>query len=222
MHSAMNIILAGSLAGLAIAGTTTTINQNLDKSAGFELVAVVTNPATDLTPSINFWTLSTIHDGAGRAVAGLSNDAASVWYLNGTENQIKDYESSLLTDAGTPPFPNGLDFVYTPSGTADLRVDAGPGTPGVGLNQNRDLFYLSAPGNDGTYMACRESIPYYSGKEFIVLKYAYHGVPQGCAEIRLVPQCAELAPLPPNALASHEYAMPVPCHVSVEAWETSA
>lgn len=224
MYSAMNAFITASLlSGFAMAGTTTTTYPSYlnDKSAGFELIAVVTNPSTDLSPSVNFWSLTAFHDGAGRAFAGLSSDASTVWYLNGTENQIKDNEADLLTDAGTPPFPSGLDFNTHPNGIADLRVDAGPGTPGVGLTQIRDLFFLSAPEAPGTYVACREAIPYYNGQIFITVKHVDVGVPHGCAEIRLLPQCAQLQNLPSDALASHEFAMPVPCHPSVRVWETS-
>lgn len=221
MPSNMNSLFVAGLASLAMA-TTITITPDWEESAGFELVAVVTNPITDLTPSINFWTLSTIHVGAGQAIAGLSCDSASVWYLNGTETQVKDDDASLLTDAGTPLFPSGLDILAANNGVSDVRVDAGPGTPGVGITQLRDLFFISAPGNEGTYLACQEAIPYYQGKEFVVLKQTNGDIPEGCAEIRLFPQCAELQPLPKDALSSHEYAMPVPCHPNVEAWQTSA
>lgn len=222
MHSTMKaFFLAASLSGLAMAATVT--YGKPQESAGFQLVAVVTNPSTDLSPSINFFTVTAIHTGAGQALPVLSHDhrSAAVWYLNGTETQIKDDEASLLTDAGTPPFPSGLGFDTAPNGIGSLSVNAGPGAQGVGLTQLRDLFFLSAPGNQGTYMACPEAVPYYHGQEYVVLKHANVGLPSGCAEIRLFPQCSGLDALPADALASHEFATPVPCHYNVEAWQTS-
>lgn len=191
----------------------------VSQSKGFTLVVNVTDLATDLEPSVQGYTLSTIHDGAGQAVAGLYNDSAPVWYLNGTDADIKDKSGSIIMDGGTPPFPMGIDVLAAKDGVSSVRVDAGPGTPGVQLATDR-YTYVTAP-KAGTYAACREPLAYYGGREFLVLKHAEGDVPEGCAEIKLLPQCAELEALPEGAISSHEFARDVDCYEDVSSikWE---
>lgn len=210
MHALLSLV---SLVALAAAAPC----PAQDKSKGFTLYVHVTDKATDLAPSVEGYSLSTIHDGAGQAIAGLYTDSARVWYLNGTEAQITDNEGTVIADGGTPPFPNGIDVLAAKDGISSVRVDAGPGTPGVQLSTSPDSYtYLTAP-TDGTYLACLEPVPYYGNREFLLLKHAEAGKapPSKCAKIRLVPQCAELPELPQGALASHEFAREVGCYKAV-------
>ncbi|KAJ2976273.1 hypothetical protein NUW58_g8127 [Xylaria curta] len=52
-------------------------------STGFRLVANVTDPATDLKPSVNGWELQGIHTGAALNEAALTAGSGRVFYHNG-------------------------------------------------------------------------------------------------------------------------------------------
>lgn len=211
--------LAASVAASPISTSRST--SGLSTSKGFTLVVNVTNPETDFTPSINLNTLSTIHDGAGMAVAGIYPDSARVWYMNGTAAQVEEQKATIISDGGTPPFPNGLRIPEPEKDVSMLRVDVGTGYPGVQLPGASDAAetYLIGPGA-GSYVVCLEPLEYYHGQEFLVLEYAKEGkVPKGCAEVNLLPQCAVLEPLPEGALSSHEFAQEVKCYDDVASIE---
>ncbi|KAI0466020.1 hypothetical protein F4859DRAFT_340816 [Xylaria cf. heliscus] len=77
-------------------------------STGFRLVANVTDPATDLTPSVDGWELQGIHTGAGLNDAVLTSETGRIFYHNGTAAEIRFGEGSILSDGGSPPFPYGI------------------------------------------------------------------------------------------------------------------
>jgi hypothetical protein len=52
-------------------------------STGFRLVANVTDPATDLKPSVDGWELQGIHTGAGFNDAVLGSSTGRIFYHNG-------------------------------------------------------------------------------------------------------------------------------------------
>lgn len=52
-------------------------------STGFRLVANVTDPATDLTPSVDGWEFTGIHTGAGLNDVVLTSEAGRIFYHNG-------------------------------------------------------------------------------------------------------------------------------------------
>jgi hypothetical protein len=52
-------------------------------STGFRLVANVTDPATDLNPSVDGWELQGIHTGAGFNDASLGAGSGRIFYHNG-------------------------------------------------------------------------------------------------------------------------------------------
>lgn len=199
------------------------------ESRGFTLVVKVTDLETDFASSINGYTLSTIHVGAGLALAGLYSDSARIWYVNGTEEEVySDGKGTVISDGGTPPFPNGISLGPSENAVSPVRVEAGEGTRGVQLTTTPGSdIYLTAP-TEGTYVACNESVPYYQDQKFLLLKYsesldegynntAQSGGPEGCAVIRLLPKCAELPDLPEGSLASHDFAREVRCYEDVAA-----
>ncbi|CRK33002.1 hypothetical protein BN1708_005954, partial [Verticillium longisporum] len=215
-NTAFLVGLAGLTSASPLAVRQTSYPQK-STSSGFTLVVNVTNPAADFCESINHYTLSSIHVGAGQALAAISTGSARVWYVNGTQQEISESKGTVVTDGGTPPFPNGIDIAEAEDSVSAVRVDAGDGTKGVQLTSGSEPYaYLTAP-VIGSYIVCNESVPYYQGRKFLLLKHAEteineegeseSNIPEDCVAIRLVPQCAKLADLPAGAIASHQPAI---------------
>ncbi|KAI8944839.1 hypothetical protein F4801DRAFT_585026 [Xylaria longipes] len=202
-------------------------------SKGFRLVANVTDPATDLTPSVDGWELQGIHTGAGSSDATLTSGTGTVYYHNGTAAEIRFGSGSILTDGGTPPFPFGI-YVQTEQEVDatypkehDVSINAGSGTIGVSLLAFPDPYFYLTGHAQGTYVACPRTVPYYN-REFIVVRFAYdifdsdtalyvHDIPEGCTAITLIPECDTLAELPEGSYSSHEFAADSKCYTDVSA-----
>ncbi|EGY15404.1 hypothetical protein HYQ45_002441 [Verticillium longisporum] len=223
-NTAFLVGLAGLTSASPLAVRQTSYPQK-STSSGFTLVVNVTNPAADFCESINHYTLSSIHVGAGQALAAISTGSARVWYVNGTQQEISESKGTVVTDGGTPPFPNGIDIAEAEDSVSAVRVDAGDGTKGVQLTSGSEPYaYLTAP-VIGSYVVCNESVPYYQGRKFLLLKHAEteinekgeseSNIPEDCVAIRLVPQCAKLADLPAGAIASHQFVNEVGCYDDV-------
>ncbi|KAI1332408.1 hypothetical protein F5Y16DRAFT_394482 [Xylariaceae sp. FL0255] len=200
-------------------------------SPGFILIANVTDPSTDLTPSVQGWQFGGIHTGAGLndAVLTAGNNSGQIFYHNGTAEQIEYGQGSVLTDEGAQPFPCGIvvatadEFDYNYPGEHDVSINAGTGTIGVSFDRFPDPYFPLTATGQGTYAACPRIVPYYNA-QFIVVRYSYatfnettalydYTVPEGCTAINLIPQCAQLNTLPANgSLSSHEYAEPQQCY----------
>ncbi|KAI0456402.1 hypothetical protein F5B21DRAFT_502301 [Xylaria acuta] len=202
-------------------------------SAGFRLVANVTDPATDLTPSVDGWEFQGIHTGAGLNDAVLASGTGRIFYHNGTAAEIRFGQGSIVSDSGSPPFPEGIyvqgedQFDATYPAEHNVAINVGSGTIGVSLLSFPDpYFYLTARA-PGTFVACPRTVPYYN-QEFIVVRFAYdtfdpdtalsvRNVPEGCTAITLIPECDTLAELPEGSLSSHEFVENSKCYKDVSA-----
>ncbi|KAI0392402.1 hypothetical protein F5Y17DRAFT_361643 [Xylariaceae sp. FL0594] len=209
-------------------------------STGFRLVANVTDPATDLKPSVNGWELTGIHTGAALNEAILANAPGRVFYHNGTASEIRYGQGSILSDGGSPPFPYGI-YVQSESehdatypAEHDVNINVGSGTIGVSLLAfPNPYFYLTGPNSaQGTFVACPRVVPYY-GVEYTVVRFAYdtidpstslpvRNVPKGCTAITLIPECDTLPKLSKcnknnGGQASHEFAVESKCYKDVSA-----
>ena len=194
----------------------------LSTSKGFKLVINVTDPSNDFNPPVHNNFVTSIHTGAGLAEIGSRPDDGPVFYQNGTNTEFEDGDSNVLTDGGTPPFPSG--FQLNRDGDSDLStgsLNVGPGTPGVGLREKPVSYLLPEH-----YLACDEPLEYYQGKRFVVIRHSDKSetVPEQCRSVRLLPQCAKLDDLPPDALSSHQYVLDSPCYENVTSifWENFA
>jgi hypothetical protein len=223
-----NALLSAGLVSLAAAGPISARDgaphyPPLGSSKGFNLVVNVTQPGADFSPSIQNAFIASIHTGAGQALVGITSDIASsrIFYQNGTSEQYLNGQSNLISDGGTPPTPQGLQL--NKEGTiATASMNFGPGSAGVRLTRTPEPYSFLLP---ETFVACNTSLAYYKGEYFITIKQAEttvgadgainKNVPEGCAPIRLVPQCAELAALPADAYSSHEYALDSSCYQDV-------
>ncbi|KAK4234514.1 hypothetical protein C8A03DRAFT_18598 [Achaetomium macrosporum] len=201
---------------LGIAAAATALSPaTTSSSKGFYLIAHVTDPSRDFSPSIEGWALTAIHTGAGLNAAVLASASAGrLFYENGTAAQVAATQSTILTDAGTPPFPMGLYVQGEGEPPKILEINVGAGTPNTIVGREADVLVNGLDANGlgrGTYMACNATVPYY-GVEYITLQYAYGKVSDGCAPIELRPRCATLNDLPADSLSSHEFAVVVPCY----------
>ncbi len=207
-------------------------------SRGFRLVVNVTDPSSDLSPSIQGSFLSLAHIGPAQNRAIILPTEGPVFYQNGTFKDITMQRIGILTDGGTPPFPEGLTYA-SDSGTnttqgAPLFVNAGASGGGTRLTRLWDPYsYLTILSNvvESTLVVCNSTIPYYGESRFFnVVNWVtarrdatgtHLVLPEGCAAIRLVPQCAVLNELPEGAYSSHEFAQEVRCYEDVGAIDWS-
>jgi hypothetical protein len=234
MHFTTAIGLAG-LAGFATAMPTVeravaAEHPASNRSSGFTLVVNVTDLAKDFTPPIHLSYIASIHTGAGEALVGITPNETigRLFYQNGTETQVKENKTNILTDGGTPPTPQG--FQLYPDGPSQAESETvsygalnfGPGNPGIFIPSTPKEYAYVLP---ETFVACNESLAYYSGRYFITIKHVNattdaQGVkttkiPEACIAVRLIPQCATLNVLPADAFASHEYAVETTCYNDV-------
>ncbi|AEO54488.1 hypothetical protein MYCTH_2297118 [Thermothelomyces thermophilus ATCC 42464] len=203
---------------LALAATTVTA---LSKSKGFNLVAHVADPGSDLSPSVEGLLLTTAHTGAGFNAAVFADaDAGSerVFYQNGTAARPGGMrsKSTLLTDGGTPPFPFSMQVQSGGEPRRIVDISVGQGTSHY-VDARGRLVNAEDAGRRGSWLACNAVVPYYN-ETFTTLQYAYDyhrgdspaGL-EGCAAIELVARCAELNDLPDDAYSTHEFAVEVRC-----------
>jgi len=197
-------------------------------SKGFNLVVNVTDPSADFSPSIQNSFIASIHTGAGLALVGITSDIASsrTFYVNGTVEEVRYSRSNVLSDGGTPPTPQGLQLapVEGSETLSTATMNFGPGTAGVGLSRFPEPYVFLTP---ETFVACNTSLPYYQGKYFVTIQRAAttvdedgeinRNIPEGCAPVRLIPQCAKLPELPSDAYSSHEFAADSSCYKNVAA-----
>lgn len=226
-------IFSAGLLGLAAASPILTRDvvpnyPSKDTSKGFNLVVNLTDPSADFSPSIKNAFIASIHTGAGQALVGITSDVtrSRIFYQNGTVEENRYGQSNVLSDGGTPPTPQGFQLTKD-DGSETLStatMNFGPGTPGIALSRFPEPYSFLIP---ETFVACNTSLAYYGGQYFITIKQAQttvsedgeiqRNIPEGCAAIRLVPQCATLNELPPDAYASHEFALDSFCYNNVAA-----
>ncbi|KAH8651019.1 hypothetical protein BX600DRAFT_441466 [Xylariales sp. PMI_506] len=201
-------------------------------STGFRLIANVTDPSTDLSPSVDNWVFTAIHVGAGLNDATLQADGSGVgntFYQNGTAEQIAYNQGTIVTDGGTPLAPYSVSVASADetdeAGYHDVTVNVGLGTNGVQTAQFPNVYPIVKAPAQGQYVACNQLEPYYQ-EDFVTVRYSYavwnpdtalydQVVPEGCTAITLVPECAALEDLPAGSLSSHEYATTVNCYEDV-------
>ncbi|KAF5133172.1 hypothetical protein E5D57_003795 [Metarhizium anisopliae] len=196
-------------------------------SKGFHLVVNVTDPSKDFESPVHNTYVSSIHVGAGLALVGQSTGTGygRIFYQNGTVDEQRYSQSNILSDSGTPPFPSGLKLVKDPNSqtVSTAHLDGGPGQSGIGITRFPEPYAFLDP---ETWVACNESQPYYGGKYFVILKQAEttigddgsinRNIPDGCAPVRLVPECTNLNDLPAGSTSSHEYALDSECYPDVK------
>jgi hypothetical protein len=191
-------------------------------SKGFYLIANASDPSRDFSPSIKNWVFSTVHIGAALNAAVLSQDYPRYYYVNGTAEQVSAGTSSVLSDGGIQGYSFGIQTRVNAEGIVDMSVNGGVGTAGVTIAAPPDPYpHLMA--GAGTFIACNETLAYYGPNTyFILLRHASSSANIGsCIPVTLLTECTELPQLPPDALASHEFAANVRCYADVSAIDWS-
>ncbi|KAI0157977.1 hypothetical protein GGR52DRAFT_182492 [Hypoxylon sp. FL1284] len=225
--------MAAKLITLLAAASVATASPFLSRrevghSKGFKLVASVAGgDAKNLTVPIDGAFLGGAHVGAGLNLAVLNiTDGGVTFFQNGTAAEVKDAQSTISSDGGTPLNPYGLQAGLD---TADPRtpygvtLDAGAGTPGITLTAPADGQPGELVMGPASFIACDESIAYYGpDRRFAVVKDLDASralgdlptnIPDNCVRVSLRPLCTELGTLPPGSLSSHEFANEVPCNM---------
>ncbi|TVY38418.1 hypothetical protein LOCC1_G008307 [Lachnellula occidentalis] len=181
---------AALLSTLASAAPTATTPQypQQTSSESFTLIANVTSG--DLSPSVQNWSVTSYHTGAGTAYAVLQADTPRIFYANGTAQDLAFNGGTVLSDEGTPAtIPAAIVLGGGDSVTDSISINDGKGTAGVGITRGPDpiaIFY--AAGGAGFY-ACEETFAPGAAKS--VMLFQKHDVtPAGCADVVLLPQCS--------------------------------
>ncbi|KAJ4148196.1 hypothetical protein LMH87_002677 [Akanthomyces muscarius] len=230
-------IAAVGLAGLAAAAPTVPapVYPEFTTSNAFNLVLNVTDASKDLSPSVHGSFITSIHVGPPFNYVGQTADAGSArtFYVNGTGLEVRFGNSNTVSDGGSPPFPEVLSLVKDEGSEtlSTLFLNAGNGGEGnyrIGVTAFPNPIPELYP---TTYVACKEPLAYYGGKEFVVIKQAQttvtkdgkmeHNIPEGCAPLRLLPQCAKLNDLPAGSQSSHDLAATVNCYKDVSSIDWS-
>lgn len=223
-------IAALGLAGIAAAAPTTgPLFPEYTNGNAFNLVLNVTDPSKDLSPPVHGSFITSIHVGAAINYVGQSSDAkvARTFYVNGTAGDVRYGNSNTISDGGSPPFPETLSLVKDKDSETLSTVWLNAGTP-EGSDEHTGITGFPNPIPElypTTYVACKEALAYYGGKEFVIIKQAKttvsedgkveHNVPEGCAPLSLLPQCATLNDLPEGSYSSHQYAATTRCYKDV-------
>lgn len=220
MIASIFTLALASLATAAPSGSPPKPNQYppTQTSKGFQLVVNVTDPSTDFKPAIHHSYVASIHVGAGLNRVGQTNDKkyARTFYVNGTETDVHFGKSHMISDAGSMPEGFGLAPVDGSNNIKDLSLNGGSGDSGIVLTRKpAHEIYL----NPGTVMACKESLKYYSDKEFVVIKQidpsADDKMPDNCIKVNLIPECHKLDALPEGAKWNHDNAADSSCYKNV-------
>ncbi|KAK0655623.1 hypothetical protein B0T16DRAFT_301215, partial [Cercophora newfieldiana] len=198
---------------------------DLSTSKGFTLIAKVTSdPSSDLASTVNNRVVIAAHTGAGFNVAVLypSNSSGSIFYQNGTAEQVASGETSIINDEATPPSPFGMQiqsaeqFDVTYPTEHSITINVGYGTKVSFEDKNGIQVLRNGLDEEGTgsFAVCNNTVPYYHGA-FWTLMYLYPGeelAEETCVEVMLVPKCAVLEDLPEGSYSSHEFAVDVGCY----------
>lgn len=152
-----------TLAVVAVAGLAAVSARDAPQASSdeFRLVVNVTDRGRDWAVPVHNTYVASIHVGAGLALVGNTDrvDSARVFYQNGTADERRAGAQTVVTDGGTPPFPSGLRLVRDAADAtvSTARLDAGPGSRGVGLSAPPEPLVFLGP---ETWLACNQSIPY--------------------------------------------------------------
>lgn len=210
-----------ALAALAAASPAAQSYPSKQRSKGFHLVVNVTDLSRDFSPSIHNTYITTIHIGAAQNLLGIGDQSKSrTFYTNGTATEYMIGLATTVSDLAIPPAPFGFSLHQDAQGSpmSAGHLDAGPGDKGYVLTRFPVPYAFLAP----EQMAiCYESVPYYDGLFLYILKQLNWSIskvlPENCAPVRLMAECAELDKLPADAIANHDHVYEAECYNNVKA-----
>ncbi|KAI3321115.1 hypothetical protein HD806DRAFT_213287 [Xylariaceae sp. AK1471] len=184
----------------------------IGSSKGFNLRVNVTDVTRDLTPSVQGLYFSDQRVGAGVSISVLDT-SPTVFYLNGTA-----YHTTVTHDIpGVYPLsivvsgPANYDFFY-PS-EHDVGTAINDGTE-LFLRPGEPIVFPLLGDDGGTFAACHRDFVFGGSKTSILTaRYVYGNetVPEDCAPVEFVVECAILEDLPAGSSWNHDSAFDVPC-----------
>ena len=191
-------------------------------SNGFRLVVSLLDKSYDFKPqSIQFQEVIGIHTGAGLGVLAIENKQGYIWYQNGTSEAVNAGQGTTITELGSPDIPAGVQLVGGDNGLSSTTNNIGEGSVGVQLSpQSEALSFLTAQALSNNWLACNSSLAYYLGAHFVTINQTSNDVcnsnniPEGCAPIRLYPECNTL-PTDPSGSDSREDVQESRCYADV-------
>jgi hypothetical protein len=178
----------------------------LSQSSGFTLVANITDTSKNLfNPPVNSWSLVGTHVGAGLNAAILSANGGSIFFVNGTAQEVSSASTSVAlppiasVDGNGNPYytPWGLQFSPTAANENEVAMglNFGLGTKGAGITPGLRSSYAPLFGPyGGSFVVCNESAPTYGRPQYPV-RLEQADIPDNCVTINLLAQCAELPEL---------------------------
>ncbi|KAK3689270.1 hypothetical protein B0T22DRAFT_480483 [Podospora appendiculata] len=182
---------SGRRARLIRATPTTTLSPRHFSSycwtQAFNLIANVTNPSLDLTPSINHFQLTGIHIGAGLSTAVLTPTTGRVLYENGTGTTPQT--TGIASDLGGI-YPYSLTITPLPADEPDaayvdyVGIDIGTAQDGIGVGGDGGEWPVLSGPDRGTFVVCYEPQPAYGRPQYPV-RFARERVVGGVAVLRL-------------------------------------
>lgn len=206
---------AVSLIGAAAASPLSFDYPARELSTGFKIMVNVTDLSRDLPTSVHKKYLTALHTGPGTNQVGIakSDGPVPVFYQNGTAEEQRNGYSVTLADLGTPGTAFGLGSVHPdPANTAAFDIVLNGGHP----NEYFSVTAYPEPVSIveiATAGICPATLP--SGETYDVLRMFYVGndnkrIPEECAPVKLIPECAELTP---SEGASLKYSLYSSCYV---------
>ncbi|MCJ1331701.1 hypothetical protein MMC10_008393 [Thelotrema lepadinum] len=210
------VALGSALPTATSPASTTPSYPPVSQAQTFELLAKDTSSSPSL--NLTLFSVTSFHVGAGLDYAVLLPPNKAVggreFYVNGTATDVRYNTADILSDAGSSPdiFPEGIIIpsVTDSEGRFPVEINAGLGTPGVGLTQFPDPYSRLQYGQYAFY-GCKTTI---INQEAIQLfARPYDAVtPAGCDEITLYPFCTGNF----TDGAEHPYAQNAACYTSLD------
>lgn len=182
-----------------------TESDSEDVSYAFRLYAHAPDKQNHLASAVHGMYLNGYHFGAGinKGVLHAVDDRnhGNIFYLN----HRPGHQASILTDSGG--FPYSL-VVPPPSAPGEKEVLVAVGNAGSPVSISGKFVLVEQLAGQGTFIACRRTVSYYSEAPLIMLHYSFGGaIPHDCIPIKLALKCAHLPMTPVN----HHNAQKVQC-----------
>lgn len=184
--------------------------SELTFSPSFSLLANVTRPHGNINPQ-NYH-VAALHNGVGSNIAVLLPEGAVLglesFYRNGTKEELDQGKGDLVSTHGMPVNQDRyIPFALQVSASgvdATITISAGTGTRGFTVQQSRDdvatVWYNPETAASTTlrggylFWACKATLSANMDTLRLVAPPQTDLLPEGCAEITLLPQCAGSLP----------------------------
>jgi hypothetical protein len=217
----MNFLLVAAFIGQISASPVSLQAPPRSQSTAFNFIVNVTDLSTDLSPSVHHTYFTSVHAGAGfNAITLGTTKYPGKLFLNGTDDEIKAGNGSIISDTGNYPFTIRVNpNAKLPYGDALESWMIASGPQGVGITAPPDpiaKLYGPIPGRN--FIACDSGFGAPTHPQIVIL-YVEPGpenIPTNCTAINILAECRPpLEPLTADAKYTHDYAHPVQCYEDV-------